>query len=130
MARRAYPHPGRAARRRRPPSSRAACPPIPALMLRFRLPAAAVALALLAPAAALAYPTSFGPVAHNPADALASLPIEAQRYDHAHRCVHHPRPGTVALQHWLERHARGISWGILRCERLSAHDYSLHVDGR
>jgi hypothetical protein len=97
--------------------------------LLFRLMLAA-ALSLAVAPVARAYPSHFRHVAHNPADRLAAEPIEDFRYDHAHRCVKHARAGTVSLQHWLERHALGVSWGILRCEKLSKHDYSLHADGR
>jgi hypothetical protein len=87
--------------------------------------------ALLAlPAAAGAYPTTFLPVAHNPADSLVSRPIDDFRYDHAKRCGKGPQRGTLSLQHWLERHSLGVSWGIMRCEKLGPHDYSLHADGR
>lgn len=70
------------------------------------------------------------PVAGNPADRMLSLPIDDERYDRSRRCTRVPRAGTVALQGWLERHARGASWGIMRCERLSAGSFSLHADGR
>jgi hypothetical protein len=70
------------------------------------------------------------PVAGNPADRLLSLPIDAERYDRSRRCTRAPRAGTLALQSWLQRHARGASWGIMRCERLSAGSFSLHADGR
>jgi hypothetical protein len=66
----------------------------------------------------------------NPANKLLRLPIDGYRYDNAHRCVKHPARGTLALQHWLEANWRGGSWGIMRCEKLSKHDYSLHAEGR
>jgi hypothetical protein len=65
-----------------------------------------------------------GGVAH------ATTPIDAYRYDNAKRCVKHPAKGMLALQHWLEHHSRGSSWGIMRCEKLGKHDYSLHAEGR
>lgn len=89
-----------------------------------------LACALLAPAAALGYPTSFPRVAHNPADALASLPIERFAYDPATHCVKRPAAGALALQSWLGRHERGVSWGIMRCEKWGAHSASLHAEGR
>jgi hypothetical protein len=73
-----------------------------------------------------AYPQVRG----NPADRLAARPIEDFRYDHARHCVKHPSRGALALQSWLEGHVRGVSWGIMRCEKLSGHDYSLHAEGR
>ena len=66
----------------------------------------------------------------NPANRLANVPIDDYRYDHAQRCTRSPRRGTIALQGWLARHARGQSWGIMRCERLSGDSYSLHAEGR
>ena len=65
-----------------------------------------------------------GGVAH------AAAPIDPYRYDHAKRCVKHPAKGMLALQRWLEGHSRGSSWGIMRCEKLGKHDYSLHAEGR
>ena len=75
-------------------------------------------------------PAQVQPVAGNPADRMLSRPIDPERYDRSTRCTRAPRAGTVALQGWLERHARGASWGIMRCERLSAGNFSLHADGR
>jgi hypothetical protein len=90
------------------------------------------AVLALAPAAALAagFPNSFAPLAHNPADALAPQPIEDYRYDRARHCTKTPRAGTLALEHWLAGHSRGQSWGIMRCEKLSRRNYSLHSEGR
>ena len=83
---------------------------------------------LLASGVALARP--YGAVRHNPADRLASLPIEDYRYDHAKRCRKRPSPGALALQDWLASNSRGVTWGIMRCERLSRRNYSLHAEGR
>lgn len=90
------------------------------------------AVLALAPASAVAagFPTSFGPVAHNPADRLADQTIEDYRYDRAKRCTRSPRSGTLALARWLAAHAGGESWGIMRCEKLSRRNYSLHSEGR
>ena len=90
------------------------------------------AVLALAPAAALAagFPSSFAPLAHNPADALAPQPIEDYRYDRARHCTKSPRAGTLALERWLAAHSRGESWGIMRCEKLSRRNYSLHSEGR
>jgi hypothetical protein len=90
------------------------------------------AMLALAPAAAIAagFPSSFAPMAHNPADALAAQPIEDYRYDRARHCTKSPRAGTVALERWLAAHSRGQSWGIMRCEKLSRRNYSLHSEGR
>jgi hypothetical protein len=66
----------------------------------------------------------------NPADRLVSVPIDGYRYDHAVGCRKHPQRGTVALQQWLEDNAAGVSWGIMRCEKLGADNYSLHAEGR
>jgi hypothetical protein len=91
-----------------------------------------VAIAGLAavPARALAFGSVFKPVHGNPADRLLQLPIDPYRYDYAKRCLKHPQKGMLALQSWLEQHARGISWGIMRCEKLSGSSYSLHSEGR
>jgi hypothetical protein len=92
-----------------------------------------LALALLAPPTAWAtsaIPSSFGPVSRNPADRLAPLPIEDYRYDHARRCRQRPTPGALALESWLGAHFAGESWGIMRCEKLGRHDWSLHAEGR
>jgi hypothetical protein len=61
---------------------------------------------------------------------LLSEPIEELVYDNAKRCLSHPQPGTLALQSWLQRTWRGVTWGIMRCETLSPHNYSLHSEGR
>jgi hypothetical protein len=87
-------------------------------------------LALLPPAAHAAYPASFPTVADNPADALASLPIERFSYDAATHCVRHPTRGALALQRWLTVHERGVSWGIMRCELWGPRSASLHAEGR
>jgi hypothetical protein len=114
------------------------------LRRRARFAPAACALAALAiPSAALAAVHSepadraarsatpqLRPVAGNPADRMLSVPIDDERYDRSRRCTRGPRAGTLALQAWLERHARGAAWGIMRCERLSAGSSSLHADGR
>ncbi len=89
----------------------------------------AILLALL-PASAAGFPAVFRPVRDNPADRFASTSIEGYRYDHARRCVRHPRAGAVSLAGWLDRHAAGESWGITRCEKLSRRNYSLHAEGR
>jgi hypothetical protein len=75
-------------------------------------------------------PALLAPVAGNPADRMLSRPIDDERYDRSRRCSKGPRAGTLALQAWLERNARGASWGIMRCERLSGDSFSLHADGR
>jgi hypothetical protein len=100
-----------------------------------RLPKLAVlaaGCALLAPAAPLhaSIPSVFHAVKGNPADNLATLPIDPYRYDYAHKCRSKPQKGMRALQSWLEHNARGVSWGIMRCEKLSGSSYSLHSEGR
>jgi hypothetical protein len=69
-------------------------------------------------------------VAANPADRLATQPLDPEQYDHSRHCTSRPRAGILALQAWLERNARGTSWGIMRCERLGPGNFSLHADGR
>jgi hypothetical protein len=90
--------------------------------------AALCAIALcIVPATALA---AFKVVPGNPADKLAALPIDAMQYDQAKKCLKRPQKGTLALQSWLEQHSTGVSWGIMRCEKLGPHNYSLHSEGR
>ena len=86
-----------------------------------------VALAICA-AAALAEP--YGPVAGNPADRLAHLPIDDYGSDDARRCRRNPMPGALALESWLTLNVRGTSWGVMRCSRLDRRRFSLHADGR
>ena len=85
---------------------------------------------MLVPATAFATGTPLRPVKNNPAERLVSLPIDPFQYDHASKCRKKPMPGTVDLQRWLERNARGISWGIMRCERWGKDSASLHAEGR
>jgi hypothetical protein len=67
----------------------------------------------------------------NPADKLASQPLEAPRYDYAHRCIGRPQRGTKLLEAWLTAHWAGESWGIVRCEKFSGRAiWSLHAEGR
>src|SRR5215212_8820023 len=73
---------------------------------------------------------AFKVVPRNPADKLTALPIDAMQYDYAKRCLKKPQPGTLALQSWLEESSAGVSWGIMRCEKLSKRNYSLHSEGR
>ncbi len=87
-----------------------------------------VLLSLLAPTGAAT--AKLGPVAGNPADRLASVPIDDYRYDRAQHCRRGPARGTLALEAWLSRNALGSSWGIMRCERLSKQSMSLHSEGR
>lgn len=89
------------------------------------LAACALLFALLCSSAIAA----FKPVAGNPADRIAS-PIDPLRYDYAKKCLKKPQPGMLALQSWLEQHSTGVSWGIMRCEKLGPHNYSLHSEGR
>jgi hypothetical protein len=97
------------------------------------LAAAALALVLAAqalPSSAAGFPNRFPPVSANPANRLAPETIDDYRYDHARRCRKQPTPGARSLEAWLQRHAAGESWGIMRCEKLSRRHYSLHAEGR
>jgi hypothetical protein len=88
-------------------------------------------VALLAmPSAAFGWGNVFRPVQGNPADKLGKLPIDDYAYDHAKRCRKSPRPGTVALQRWMEQNAGGAAWGIMRCEKWGRNSASLHAEGR
>lgn len=99
-------------------------------MRRRLAPIAALVVLLAVPAAALGFGSVFGPVKGNPADRLGGIPIEGYRYDRAVGCLKRPQKGTLALQQWLGRHAGGVSWGIMRCERWGKHSASLHAEGR
>jgi hypothetical protein len=68
----------------------------------------------------------------NPADRLASLPIEAPRSDRATRCAKGPQRGTRMLERWMQDNWRGESWGIMRCERRRGRlvPSGLHGEGR
>jgi hypothetical protein len=61
--------------------------------------------------------------------ATAATDIDPYQYDYAKKCLKHPQKGTLALQRWLEKNAGGVSWGIMRCEKLGSHK-SLHSEGR
>jgi hypothetical protein len=65
-----------------------------------------------------------------PALAASLGPIDDYAYDHARKCVKKPAKGALALQDWLARNSAGVSWGIMRCERLSGKNFSLHAEGR
>jgi pimeloyl-ACP methyl ester carboxylesterase len=96
----------------------------------------ALACGLTFPAAVLgaarpyAWPKAYTAVAHNPADALADLPIESSTYDPATHCSSKPRPGMTALVGWLGAHAGGTFWGTYRCEKRGRHSASLHAENR
>jgi hypothetical protein len=87
-------------------------------------------LAALAICAASALAEPYGQVAGNPADRLADRPIDDYASDDSRRCRRNPMPGTLALERWLDRNVRGVSWGIMRCSRLDKRRFSLHADGR
>jgi hypothetical protein len=88
------------------------------------IPILALVCAAALPSLAAAWP--------NPANdpRLLDQPIEDNAYDHAHRCKPRSTPGIRLLTSWVDRHFRGQSWGVYRCERLSEDDRSLHSEGR
>jgi len=100
------------------------------------VPARLVALACLvfilaaAAGAAQANAAPPQPLEGNPADRMAATPIDDYRYDHATGCRSRPPKGMLALENWLGLHVRGMSWGTMRCEKLSGRHYSLHAEGR
>jgi hypothetical protein len=100
------------------------------LLVLTAVAAAAALAAPAAPAGAFRLGATGAPVAGNPADRLASLPADPEEYDPATHCSPRPKPGTVALIGWLERNARGVSWGSYRCEKWGAHEASLHAENR
>src|SRR5438270_922622 len=103
-------------------------------MPRFPLLAAAVSVALIVgPAAssqAFRLPADLGPIAGDPANALASLPIDNEVYDPATHCNPTPHKGVEAMIRWLERNASGVNWGSYRCELWGKHSASLHAENR
>ena len=89
--------------------------------------------AILALAAALVFALPAGAAAFpNPANdpRLLNDPIEGDAYDTAHKCGPHSTPGIRRLTNWIDRHFRGESWGVYRCEKLSEDSKSLHSEGR
>jgi len=95
-----------------------------------RLAVLACLVLIFAAFAGLAHAAPPQPLTGNPADGLADQPIDDYRYDHASRCRANPSKGALALQDWLSLHVRGVSWGIMRCEKLSRRNHSLHSEGR
>jgi hypothetical protein len=98
--------------------------------MRFILPL--ILCALLAPSAQ-AYPKlpqPLPPVKHNPADALADLPIEDSIYETASRCKNRRNDGITALANWLAGNTRGVFWGSYRCEKWGKNSASLHAENR
>lgn len=69
-------------------------------------------------------------VASNPANALASTPIEDPVYEPATRCRNKRQPGMTALVGWLTGNSRGASWGSYRCELWGKNEASLHSENR
>ena len=66
----------------------------------------------------------------NPANRMLNKPIDEIQYDQATHCTKRPTRGILALQSWLQHNARGVSWGIMRCEKWGKHSASLHAEGR
>ena len=87
-----------------------------------------LAFVLLAvPAHAMADDNVFRTVPGNPADKLAKLPIDQYSYDEATRCLKHPQKGMLAVESWLQKHAAGVSWGMVRCAAdPGPADYARH----
>ena len=102
------------------------------MLVRSLLVLSLLSLVVAGPAVAAddSWPVAYTSVAHNPADALAELPIEEPTYDPATRCSKRPKPGMTALVAWLERNADGVSWGTYRCEKWGKGSASLHAEGR
>jgi hypothetical protein len=99
-------------------------------LVLLALVAAALTLAVAAPAGAFRLGAVATPVAGNPADGFADLPADPEEYDPATHCATTTRPGMVALVGWLGRHARGSNWGTYRCEKWGPHEASLHAENR
>ena len=79
---------------------------------------------------AYSWPIAYTSVAHNPADALAEVPIEDSEYDPATHCSKKAKPGMTALVEWLGKNAGGVFWGTYRCEKWGPKSASLHAEGR
>ena len=92
--------------------------------------AAALTLAVAAPAGAFRLGATVAPVTGDPAARLADLPADPEEYEAATHCSTATRPGMVALVGWLGRHARGTSRGTYRCEKWGPHEASLHAENR
>lgn len=94
--------------------------------VRGMLASLALVLLLVAAAGASIRPN------HNPADSqqLINKPLEGYDYDYARRCKDKTPKGMKLFQRWLEKHVRGETWGIYRCEKLSPGNYSLHSESR
>lgn len=82
------------------------------------------------PAGAFRLAGDLDPVRKNPAERLARKPADPERYDHARDCTRRSQPGTRRLVRWLERNAKGTSWGVYRCERWGRGRASLHAESR
>lgn len=61
---------------------------------------------------------------------MLNKPIDEVQYDRATHCAKGPTRGILALQGWLQSNARGVSWGIMRCEKWGKNSASLHAEGR
>src|SRR5689334_10952057 len=99
-------------------------------LVLLALPCAATVLGVAAPAGAFRLGPAVGPVPGNPADRLASVPADSERYDPATHCAPRPHAGMVARVAGLGRNARGMSWGTYRCEKWGPHEASLHAENR
>src|SRR5437763_2379738 len=96
------------------------------------LASAAALLLALVPSSAQAYrlPADIGPIAGDPANAFAALPIDDEVYDPATHCNPTPHKGVEAMVRWLQRHTNGVFWGSYRCELWGPHSASLHAENR
>lgn len=100
-------------------------------MPRSTVLASAAALLLLAvPAHAFRLPANLGPIAGDPANAFAALPVDPEVYDPATHCNPAPHKGVEAMVRWLRRHTTGVFWGSYRCELWGPHSASLHAENR
>jgi hypothetical protein len=62
---------------------------------------------------------------------LAAKPIDSYRYDKTRRCSGGPQRGATALNTWLARNVKGVSWGIYNCRTTRlGKNLSLHAEGR
>ena len=72
------------------------------------------------------------PLHANPANdkQLLNKPMESSRYDDGTHCQAGTRRGVRALEGWLGRHFKGVSWGSYRCEKWGPGSFSVHAEGR
>jgi hypothetical protein len=103
---------------------------LPVRRLRVVLTVVLCAGAAAGPAHAFRLGEPLAPIPGNPAEHLAALPPDDERYDDATHCDAKRRPGATRMVRWLQSHAAGAFWGSYRCEKWGPRKASLHAEGR